>query len=206
MPEPMSQIALPLTLHTSGEPGSIVIGNANRTAHEALAMPQDWPFRTAVLTGPPRSGKSLLGRWVQARGTTVIDGADRVEEAALFHRWNAAQESAQPLLLISDAQPWEIALPDLRSRLGAALQLEIGAPDDEMVGQLIETIARQRGLNLAGDAAEYLVARVERSFAAIERLVLEIDRLSLERKVPATMSVWRAALDAIQGPEQPRLI
>src|SRR3546814_13298511 len=58
---------------------------------------------------------------------------------------------------------------------------------------------RSHGLNLAEGAAEYLVARVERSFAAIERLVLEIDRLSLERKVPATMSVWRAALDSIQG-------
>lgn len=206
MPEPMSQIALPLTLRTSADPGRIVIGNANRTAYEALGMPQDWPFRTAVLTGPSRSGKTLIGRWAEGRGIKVIDGADRVDEAELFHRWNAAQEACHPLLLISDAQPWTIALPDLRSRLGAALQLEIGVPDDEMVGQLIETVAHQHGLNLAEGAGEYLVARVERSFTAIERLVLEIDRLSLERKVPATMSVWRAALDSIQGPEQPRLI
>src|SRR3546814_893547 len=118
----------------------------------------------------------------------------------------ADQETGQPLLLISDAQPWNIALADLRSRLGAALQLEIGVPDDDMVGQLIETIAHQHGLNLAEGAVEYLAPRAERSFAGIEQLVLQIDRLSLERKAPATMSIWRAALDATQGPEQPRLI
>src|SRR3546814_11262585 len=76
----MSQIALPLTLRTSADPGRIVIGNANRTAHEALGMPQDWPFRTAVLTGPSRSGKTLFRRWAEGRGLQVVDGADRVGE------------------------------------------------------------------------------------------------------------------------------
>ncbi len=202
----MSQIALPLTLRTSTDPERIVIGNANRAAYDALQVPQDWPFKTAVLTGPPRSGKSLLGKWAQGHGIVVIDGADREDETQLFHHWNAAQESGEALLLISDAQPWEISLPDLRSRLGAALQLEIGVPDDDMVGQLIEVIAQQYGLSLADGAAEYLAPRVERSFAGIENLVRQIDRLSLERKAPATMSIWRAALNATQGPEQARLI
>ena len=202
----MSQIALPLTLRASADPDKIVIGNANLAVYDALKNPQDWPFQTAVLTGPPRSGKSLLGKWAHGCGITVIDGADCEDETHLFHRWNAAQESGEALLLISDAQPWKIALPDLRSRLGAALQLEIGVPDDEMVGQLIETIAHQYGLSLAEGAAEYLAPRAERSFAAIEGLVKQIDRLSLERKAPATMSIWRAALDATQGPEQARLL
>ena len=47
---------------------------------------------------------------------------------------------------------------------------------------------------------------MERSYAAIEKIVSEIDRLSLERKAPATMSIWRDALDAVQGPEQGRLL
>lgn len=202
----MSQIALPLELRASSDPDRIVIGNANRAAFEALADPSGWPFRTAVLAGPPRSGKSLLGKWASGQGVMVIDGADAVEETELFHRWNAAQESGTPLLLISDSQPWEIELPDLRSRLGGSLQLEIGDPDDEMVAQLIETIAAQRGLSLTDGATSYLVPRVERSFAGIEKLVATIDRLSLERKAPATMSIWRDALDQVCGPEQARLL
>ncbi|MFZ9395318.1 MAG: ATPase [Erythrobacter sp.] len=201
-----TQIALPLALPGSGEARRIVIGNANATVFEALSNPQAWPFRTAVLAGPPRSGKSLLGGWAAGRGIAVVDGADSWAEAELFHRWNRAQESGEPLLLVADRQPWDIALPDLRSRLGGSLHLEIGVPDDEMVARLIEAIAEQRALLLGEGALDYLVPRAERSFAEIERLVLAIDRLSLERKQPATMSLWRDALEATQGPEQARLL
>ena len=202
----MSQIALPLDLRGSSDPDRIVIGNANRAVYEALAECSAWPFRTAILTGPPRSGKSLLGRWAGGQGVTVIDGADAIDETDLFHHWNAAQESGEPLLLISDKQPWEVTLPDLKSRLCGSLQLEIGSPDDEMVAQLIETIAAQRSFSLADGATQYLVPRIERSFAGIENLVTAIDRLSLERKAPATMSIWRDALDQVCGPEQQRLL
>lgn len=202
----MSQIALPLTQRSSADPARIIVGNANAQPYEALKDPSAWPYGTAVLAGPPRSGKSLLGKWAEDQGITVLDDADRIEETALFHRWNAAQEKGDKLLLIVGAQPWEIALPDLRSRLGAAMQLEIGEPDDAMAQSMIEAIAEQGGLALAEGAAEYLVPRAERSFAALEQLVLAIDRLSLERKVPATMSVWRAALEQLHGPDQQRLL
>ena len=202
----MSQIALPLEARNQGDPSRIVVGNANAHVVDALSDPSSWPFRTAVLTGPARSGKSLLGRWLAGQGVQVIDGVDAQDETKVFHRWNAAQESGEPLLLIADSQPWEITLPDLRSRMGGSLQLEIGEPDDAMAAQLIEAIAAQRGLSLGSGAADYLVPRMERSFAAIERLVVAIDRISLERQVPATMSVWRDALEAILGPEQHNLL
>jgi len=205
-----SQIALPLVPGAGGAPRRIVIGNANAHAIEALAEPSRWPFGTAILTGPQRSGKSLIGEWAEGRGIAVIDGADKWDEDALFHRWNAGQEggsrAGEPLLLIADSQPWHIALPDLASRLGGSLQLEIGVPDDAMAAQLIEALAEQRGLTLAEGAADYLVPRAERSFTGLEQLVETIDRISLERQVPATMSVWRSALEAMHGPEQGRLI
>lgn len=202
----MSQIALPLPHRAAEDPDSIVVGNANAHVIEALQVPDSWPFRTAILSGEPRSGKSLLGRWFIAQGLgEVIDNAGNLDETELFHRWNRAQESAAPLLLISDHENWDIALPDLASRLGAALHLEIGTPDDDMVAGLIESIAMQRGLALGEGALTYLVPRAERSFAAIEKLVATIDRLSLERKAPATLGIWRDALEAVQGPEQSRL-
>jgi hypothetical protein len=208
-----SQIALPLHFGAGGEggPARIVLGGANRHVAEALGAPENWPFRTAVLTGPARSGKSLFARWFESTGKgEAVDGADKLDETALFHRWNRAQESGAPLLLVSDATNvsggWEIELADLKSRLGAALQLEIGVPDDELVPALIESHAEQRGLALGEGALAYLAPRTERSWAGIEKLVGAIDRLSLERKAPATMSLWRDALDAVQGAEQPRLL
>lgn len=202
----MSQIALPLSAGSSG-PARIIIGNANAHVAEALANPQSWPFGTAVLTGPPRSGKSLFARWfAQGVSGEILDDAQQLDEDAVFHRWNRAQEDGAPLLIIGGEPPWNIALPDLKSRLGAALQLEIGVPDDEMAGELLLSLAQEHGLPLGPDAAEYLIPRASRSAEGLENLVNMIDRLSLERKSPPNRSIWRAALEAVHGPEEPRLI
>ena len=207
----MSQIALPLKTGPGNRAARIVIGAANAHIAEALAAPESWPFRTAVLTGPARAGKSLLARWFVEQGKgEALDQADRMDETELFHRWNRAQESGTPLLLVASGEAWagggwDIALPDLRSRIGAALPLAMAAPDDEMVTALIAAHAEQCGLALGEGALTYLTPRVERSFAGIERLVAAIDRISLERKQPATQAIWRDALEAVQGAAQPRL-
>lgn len=203
----MTQIALPLSHLGSGEPNSIVIGAGTTRVAEALSGSKDWPFGTAILAGPPRSGKSLFAQWFASHtGGGAIDDADTRDETETFHAWNRAREDGYPLLLTVSGQGWEIELPDLKSRMGAALQLEIGPPDDDMAADLMLSQAAQRGLALGEGAPAYLVPRMERSHAAIERIVAEIDRLSLERKQPATMSIWRDALEALQGPEQARLL
>lgn len=194
----MSQIALPLAPGAGAGPSRIIVGSANSAVLDAFELTAQWPFRTAILFGPPRSGKSLLARWFAEAGRgEAIDDADRLDEADLFHRWNRAQESGQPLLFVSGAAPggWRIALPDLGSRLGAALNLSIGAPDDAMLAELVAFHAEQRGLVLDASAAAYLVPRCERSHVAVEKLVSAIDRLSLERKQPPTMAIWRDALE-----------
>ncbi|MFN3989097.1 MAG: HdaA/DnaA family protein [Erythrobacter sp.] len=211
-----TQIALPLAGRASHDPQKLVIGNANAHVIEALANPASWPFRVAVLTGPPRSGKSLIGRWLARQEgigpVAVIDDAHRTDETELFHRWNAVQQggarAGEALLLIAGPGEggWRIALPDLASRIGGSLQLAITEPDDAMAADLLLALAEQRGLALGPGATDYLVPRAERSFAALEALVAAIDRISLERQSPATMSVWRAALEALQGPEQQRLL
>lgn len=195
----MSQIALPLAAGPGAGPSRIVAGNANAAVLDAFAHAGAWPFRTAILFGPPRAGKSLLARWFAEQGGEAVDNADRLDEAALFHRWNRTQESGRPLLIVSNAPDWRVTLPDLASRLGAALRLEIGAPDEAMLADLIALHAEQRGLALDESAAAYLVPRCERSHMGVERLVAAIDRLSLERKQAPTLSVWRDALDAVSG-------
>lgn len=204
----MSQIALPLAPGMGAGPSRIVVGNANEAVLDAFARAVAWPFRTAILFGPPRSGKSLLARWFAERGTgEAVDDAERADEDELFHRWNRAQESGRPLLLVSNVSEgaWKIALPDLASRLGAALRLEIGAPDDAMLADLIALHAEARGLVLDESAAAYLVPRCERSHMGVERLVAAIDRLGLERKQAPTMAIWRDALEEAGADSPPRL-
>ena len=202
----MSQIALPLGVAAGHGPSRIVVGPANAAVLDAFAQTAAWPFGTAVLAGPPRSGKSLLAGLFadQGRGE-AIDDADRLDETELFHRWNRAQESGTPLLLTTGGE-WRIALPDLASRIGAALHLELGAPDDAMLAELIAVHAEMRALVLGEGAVSYLVPRCQRSYLGVEQLVAAIDRLSLERKAPPTMAVLRDALEELSGVSQPRLL
>lgn len=203
----MTQIALPFGPFGENRPSSIVLGSSNRHVAEALQHAKDWPYRTAILTGPPRSGRSLFARWFASHtGGGAIDDADTLDETEIFHSWNRAREDGYPLLLTASGEGWDIALPDLRSRMGAALLLEIGPLDDDEAHALMLSHAAQRGLALGEGAPAYLVPRMERSHGAIERIVAEMDRLSLERMIPVTKSVWRDALDAVQGPEQARLL
>ena len=186
-----------------------MLGPSLQTVLDGLSAAATWPYRTAILTGPPRSGKSLLARWFEASGAgQAIDEAQHMDEHTLFHRWNRAQADGVPLLLVADRVPgeWQIALPDLASRLGAALVLPIGAPDDELLAGLVESHAAARGLALPDGAAAYLLPRIERSHAAVEALIAAVDRLSLERKAPVTISLLRDALAEHSASFQPRLL
>jgi chromosomal replication initiation ATPase DnaA len=214
----MTQIALPLELPGAAE--TIVGGPSLQPVFTALQASESWPYRTAVLSGPPRSGKSLLAHWFGASGAgEAIDDADTIDEVDLFHRWNRAQADARALLVVARepvAGPahhagWRIALPDLASRLGAALPLTIAAPDDLLLRALIGEHARRRGLAVGEAVLDWLLPRIERSHAAAETLVATLDRLSLERKAPVTIALARDALmlarDALTGGHwQPRLL
>ena len=203
----MSQIALPLVTARGAE--TVVLGPSLLPVIEALQTAERWPFRTAILAGPARSGKSLLARWFAESGAgEAIDDADTCPEHYLFHRGNRAQADGRPLLLVSNRAPgaWEIALPDLASRLGAALLIEVGAPDDDLAAGLITEHATRRGLGFNDQVLAYLLPRIERSHAGIESLIETIDRLSLERKAPVTISLVRDALAERSGEFQPRLL
>jgi hypothetical protein len=74
---------------------------------------------TVILTGPRKSGRSLLARIFAAKTDgTMIDDAERVAESDIFHAWNRAQAEHRPLLIVAE-EIWSVKLPDLRSRLAA---------------------------------------------------------------------------------------
>jgi chromosomal replication initiation ATPase DnaA len=199
------QIALPLGPLGRREPSRIIVGTANMAAIEACQQTDTWPFRTAILFGPARSGKSLLANWFTQGGYgEAVDDADRMDETELFHRWNRSQETGIPLLLTAAArgegQTWDVTLPDLGTRLRAALRLEIGTPDDIMFEELIGVHAEGRALALTDEACRYLASRSERSHLGAEQLVATIDRLSLERKSAPGPAIWREALEEMADP------
>lgn len=198
MPRGSGQIALPLDWSAGGaNDGPLIVGTSNADAVRYLRHVATWPVRTAVLTGPRGSGRSLIGRlFARESGGRVIDGHASVSEEEIFHAWNAAQASGTPLLIIAEAPPseWAIALPDLASRLRAVPVLTIGEPDDCLARDLIDALFAQRGMAISPDVAAYVVPRMERSYAMIHRVVAALDAASLEKGRAISIRLTRETL------------
>lgn len=193
----MNQIALPLAW-PADERGEFLVLESNTRAVRMLEHWATWPVRTAVLAGPPQSGRSLLGRIFAARsGGSVIDDADRVPDEQLFHAWNRAQDERRPLLLIARAVPpqWAVALPDLRSRLAASPAAEIGAPEEALMAALFERGFARRHLDARADLIAWLTARTERSHAAVIETIDRLDRAALAGRRRLTIPLARETLE-----------
>ena len=196
----MSQIALPFEWPADEHERDFIISDANRLAARHLDHWALWPVMATIITGPRKSGRSLLGRiFAQKTGGTLIDDAERASEEALFHAWNRAQEEHRPLIIIADAVPpiWGVCLPDLRSRLAATPHVAIAEPDDELAGALIEKLIGARGVAAPPDLARYLLPRIERSYVGIHRIVDALDDLALASRHRITLPLARKALASI---------
>jgi hypothetical protein len=194
----MNQIALPLDWPVADREEDFLLSESNRAAFEHLRRWALWPVMASLLTGPRKSGRSLLGRiFVRKTGGRLFDNAERHDEEALFHAWNDAQARRKPLLIVADAPPprWEITLPDLRSRLAATPQIEIGPPDDTLIGQLIVKLLGDRGIAAPPDLADYLVPRIERTYVAVLEVVDVLDRVTLSHHKRMTVPLAKRALE-----------
>jgi hypothetical protein len=193
----VNQIALPLDWPVADRDEDFLVSDANRGAFEHFRRWSLWPVMATVLTGPRKSGRSLLGRIVTRKtGGRLFDTAEEHDEEQLFHAWNEAQEKRRPILLIADAPPpqWAIALPDLRSRLAATPHVRIEDPDDTLVGQLIEKLLGDRGVVTPPEVVEFLVPRIERSYVAVQQVVDVLDRFMLSQHRRITLPMARKAL------------
>jgi len=153
-----------------------------------------------ILTGPRKSGRSLLGRIFAAKsGGELIDNAEDADEEAIFHAWNRAQERRHPLILVANAPPptWAVRLPDLRSRLAATPVVRIEEPDDILVAQLIEKLCHARGLAAPPELVRYLVPRIERSYFGVHRAIDALDELAYAQRQRLTVPLARRALAAM---------
>ena len=191
------QIALPLDWPQAQDDSRFLVSDANRAASDHFRRWTMWPVKATILTGPRRSGRSLLARSFCTRvGGTLIDRAEQQDEEALFHAWNAAQDSGRPIVMIADSAPphWQAELPDLRTRLAVTPVASIGQPDDSLFQALISLLFVDRGLHMPAEALAFVSSRVERSYLNAERIVEAIDRFAIAERLRLTLPTVRRAL------------
>jgi chromosomal replication initiation ATPase DnaA len=191
------QIALPLDWpQTEGE-SRFIVSDANREAFDHFRHWSMWPVKATVLTGPRRSGRTLLARAFAERvGGRLIDQADTRDEEEVFHAWNDAQDSGLPLVMVADEAPpaWAPRLPDLRTRLAITPIARINQPDDKLFGALIQLLFADRGLHVPPEALRFMSERLSREYWTAERAVEEVDRFAIAERARVTMPTIRRAL------------
>lgn len=203
---------------------NFLVAPSNRLAVGWIERWPNWPFTALVVTGPSGSGKTHLGQLWQARARAEsvdcfaagveriallaeraaaawVDDADRVAgdpaaEAMLLHLYNLVQAAGGRLLLGATRPPngWKLELPDLRSRLNAAMVVEIEPPDDTLLASVAVKLFSDRQLMVGEDVVTLLVTRGERSFAWLARAVGALDRAALAAKRPVTAALAREIL------------
>ena len=194
---------------------SFTVTEANQAAFAMVQAWPAWPAPFLNLVGPGGSGKSHLARiWAEQASAQFIGAAelDRVgtgqaavlddvvaldahQQAALFHLYNRLV-SGGALLLVSE-QPLSrmtVTTPDLASRLRAVPVVEISPPDDALLEAVLRKRFDDRQLGVEQAVIDYILSRIDRSFSAIEAIVVELDRRAFAQKRAVTVPLTREVL------------
>jgi len=197
MKEGPDQIALPLDWPQTEGDARFIVSDANRAAFEHFTKWSLWAVKATILTGPRRSGRTLLARsFVERVGGRLFDDAEQRDEEELFHAWNQAQDTKRPLVMIADQVPpaWSPKLPDLRTRLAVTPVVAIQHPDDALFVALIQLLFADRGLHIPAEALRFMADRLHRDYWTVERAVEAVDRFAISERARLTMPTIRRAL------------
>ncbi len=143
----------------------------------------------------------------------VIEDADReiekatirVDEHTLFHLLNVLRQRNAWLLITARKRPdnWGLQTADLVSRLRLAPLIEIGPPDDILFRALLAKLLHDRQLQVEPNVIEFLVTRIERSFASARSTIAALDRHSLAKGRRITRAIASEVIEQLSIVDYP---
>ena len=221
-----AQIPLDLKHRTAYGREDFLISPCNQDAAAWIDKWPEWSAPALSLYGPAASGKTHLGAvWATKSKAAILNPddivqndaeaiskisdnlvirqahlliGDRASEEKLFHLYNMAKEAKRSLLLTSraPANGLTFTVPDLSSRLRAAPCIAIQSPDEPLLTALLVKLFRDRQINVSQELIQYIMPRMERSFAAAQDLVIKADKRALAEKRNITIPLIREVLMA----------
>lgn len=223
--EKPSQLGLNLALAPKLDRARFHVSKSNADALAMVDIWPRWPEFALLVCGPEGSGKTHLAHiWAKAAEAKLLHASDLAAadlsllppgqaiviedahlvgaaEAQLFHLFNLLREKSGWLMLTARTMPdnWGLAIADLVSRLRLAPSVTISAPDDALVRKVLVKNLADRQLQLEPGVLDYVLVRMERSFAAAKLLAEMLDREALAQKSAISRSLAAAVLSQIYG-------
>lgn len=219
MPE---QLNFDLSAKTALGREDFFVAPSNALAVAMIEDHANWIGGKLILCGPAGSGKTHLthvwaaltgARLLAAQALTSADIADLADgpvavedvpdiagdqaaQQALFHLHNLVLANGHTLLMTGRGAPrhWGLTLPDLQSRIDGTQTATLDPPDDQLLSVVLAKLFADRQITPKPDVIPWLVARMDRSFEAAQRIVDQLDRASLTHKRNLTRSFVRELL------------
>jgi chromosomal replication initiation ATPase DnaA len=202
-----------------------LVSGSNATALKLVASWPDWVNPICIITGPEGAGKTHLVNVWRVRSGAIAYAAGAIGEAiaatltepaplaiedidaggldehAAFHLMNLARERRFDVLITGRGAPgsWDIALPDLRSRLRSAALVPIEEPDDALLRAVLVKLFADRQLAVSPDLIDYIMPRMERSMAAAALIVDALDKAALAERKSVTRPLAAKVLGVDRG-------
>ncbi|HYQ71620.1 MAG TPA: DnaA regulatory inactivator Hda [Gammaproteobacteria bacterium] len=120
-------------------------------------------------------------------------------ERALFNLFNRVRDAGRTLLVTAALRPDEagFGLPDLASRLGWGVSYVLRSmPEADLMAALVHR-ARERGLELPAETAQFLLRRFPRDLPTLFALFDTLDSASLVEQRRLTIPFVKAVLDGV---------
>lgn len=203
--EAAAPVLTPIPIYLWGTAGT---GKTHLLTSVALALQSHglsvgW-LQPGIYAGKPNA-REFASHW----SAVLIDDADQLSKAEQQRAFNWFINATYP----SDGPPcWVVATgsapavdlnmrDDLRSRLGSGLGFALHPLNDMERQQVLQRQARERGLHLSDDVAQYLLGRFARDLSSLSELLARLDVHALRTQRGITIPLLREVLQDT-GPHQ----
>ncbi|WP_374698406.1 DnaA ATPase domain-containing protein [Wolbachia endosymbiont (group B) of Limnophora tigrina] len=165
---------------------------------------EDLSWKCLILFGPKSSGKTHLAHIWQSINDAIFinvnnfvseirysdafileDVQNIKDEGMLLHCYNYMKENDKKLLITSSISPKKLnfKLRDLSSRILSTISVKILPASEELLRIMLIKRFSDKQLKIDLKVINYILARIERSFYSIDKIIEKIDNESIGSNV-----------------------
>ncbi|MGL9689109.1 MAG: DnaA ATPase domain-containing protein [Wolbachia sp.] len=181
---------------------NFIILDENKHVYHSVIDDLSW--KCLILFGPKSSGKTHLAHIWQSMNDAIFINVNNFiseirysnafilediqnvqDEAMLLHCYNYMKENNKRLLITSSTSPNKLnfKLKDLSSRILSTISVKIPSASEELLRIMLMKRFSDKQLKIDLKVIDYILARVERSFYSISKIIEKIDDESMGSNV-----------------------